>query len=79
VNDEAESSWTESIVAYFKYCLGFFLEELRKTTYIIRQDSRSPSRNFKLELCEYKAKMTAEFHRLLSVTEYDRTSHNIMT
>jgi hypothetical protein len=38
-----------------RYCRSIILEKMRKTTKTLNQDSRSPSRDLKQGLSEYKA------------------------
>jgi hypothetical protein len=44
VNEKLKTIWKEAVVAYSKYHAGICLEELRKTTKYVSQDSQCPQR-----------------------------------
>jgi hypothetical protein len=51
VNDELEMMWEEAVVVY----VGISLEQLRKTTKHLSQDSQSLGRDLNPEPSEYEA------------------------
>jgi hypothetical protein len=57
MNNELERIWKEAAWPNLIYYPGFCLKELRYTTKILCQKSRSPDRDFNLGHPEYEADM----------------------